>query len=601
MALNAKVGSFTKSTGGAPASQAITGVGFQPEALILWSVSGVASGTWKASYVQSFGFSSSATDVGSSAAVAVDNVATTNTSRRFAAKAFTQVAGSEAARAECDLTSFDADGFTLNWTTNNATDDIIHYIVLGGADLTNSKVIRWQAPAAAGNKAVTGVGFQPDCLIHVAWESATDPPASAANARLMFGVMESGGGEWSMDLFSADNTAVAAHTPGKTWDSDSGIHASTSTIADLMIGDFVSMDADGFTVNFSTTQNGSEFFTLCLKGGQYKAATFTKSTGGAPASQGVTGAGFTPVGVLFGSADVTAAGASAGTLMSVGATDGTTSGASVITEEDTAVTNTNVDALSRTDRVFLKETGFDAATEAEAATTSLDSDGFTLSWNPNDAVATIIGYLAFGSSGAGSQTVSPALIDQSGVVFSPQINLRLALGLIDQSGTTFSPQVNQSVSIGLIDQSAVTFTPQLNLSISLGLIDQSGTVFAFSQITQTVTIGLIDQSSQVFSPSITLSISVGLIDNTATVFTLTQITQTVVIPLISNLATTFDPAITQPGAALTVSPALIDNTGAPFTPTRIRKSGVSRLCAVPTPSTRLNPVTVPASRDCDVN
>lgn len=38
MALLVKKGSFTKSTGGAPNSQVVTGIGFQPKALILVAI-----------------------------------------------------------------------------------------------------------------------------------------------------------------------------------------------------------------------------------------------------------------------------------------------------------------------------------------------------------------------------------------------------------------------------------------------------------------------------------------------------------------------------------------------------------------------------------
>lgn len=600
MALNAKVGSFTKSTGGAPASQAITGLGFQPEALILWTVGGLTSGTFETRYLQSFGLVASTTSRGTMASQSQGGLGTTDTSRRIANLALAIVGSAEATLAECDLTSFDSDGFTLNWTTNDANAYIIHYLALGGADLTNAAVVRWQTPSGTGNQSITGVGFQPDCLIHINNIGSTDPPASFAIAASMLGVMDKDSNEWSINWRGVDG--VTTSDTARSWDATRGMATSNAAgSGSAFAAQFVSMDSDGFTVNWTTASGGLETYTLCLKGGQYRAGNLTKPTSGAPVSQSVTGAGFAPLALLFGGSGGTVDFRAAHAVGHIGATDGTTEGASTLSDQDAITIAMNVDAMSKTDKVITTETNFDAAIDAEADLTSLDADGFTLNWTTNDAIARKFGYLAFGSSGAGSQTVSPALIDQSGVVFSPQINLRLALGLIDQSGTTFSPQVNQSVSIGLIDQSAVTFTPQLNLSISLGLIDQSGAVFAFSQITQTVTIGLIDQSGQVFSPSITLSISVGLIDNTATIFTLTQITQTVVIPLISNLGTTFDPTITQPGAALTVSPALIDNTGAPFTLTRIRKSGVSRLCAVPTPSTRLNPVTVPASRDCDVN
>lgn len=57
-----KVGSFTKSTNtSTPVSQAVTGVGFQPKALILWTAGAPTSAaTWTDSHRMSFGITTGA-------------------------------------------------------------------------------------------------------------------------------------------------------------------------------------------------------------------------------------------------------------------------------------------------------------------------------------------------------------------------------------------------------------------------------------------------------------------------------------------------------------------------------------------------------------
>ena len=81
-----KVGTFAKSTGGAPASQAITGAGFTPKALILWTGGGVTAGTARDDFRHAIGFSDGTTSR-STAMAADDNLATSNASSRYAAKA----------------------------------------------------------------------------------------------------------------------------------------------------------------------------------------------------------------------------------------------------------------------------------------------------------------------------------------------------------------------------------------------------------------------------------------------------------------------------------------------------------------------------------
>ena len=61
MALDVKVGTFNKDTGTAPDSQAVTGVGFEPVALILW-VTGKTSTGFAVNYQSSFGFTDGTND-----------------------------------------------------------------------------------------------------------------------------------------------------------------------------------------------------------------------------------------------------------------------------------------------------------------------------------------------------------------------------------------------------------------------------------------------------------------------------------------------------------------------------------------------------------
>ena len=115
-----KVGSFLKSTGGAPASQTVPhGLGQTPKALILWT-DGKTDENFSASFQYAFGMTDGTTS--KSVAIASQNaVRTSNTSRRLADKALTIVQWDTVAiLAEADRTSWDATTFTLNWTTNDA-------------------------------------------------------------------------------------------------------------------------------------------------------------------------------------------------------------------------------------------------------------------------------------------------------------------------------------------------------------------------------------------------------------------------------------------------------------------------------------------------
>jgi hypothetical protein len=139
-----KVGSFLKSTGGAPASQVVPhGLGRTPKALILWT-DGKTNETFSAGFLFGLGMTDG-TNSRSVAMASLNGASPSNASQRVAAKALALVQWGEALLAEADLTGWNATTFTLNWTTNNATAYVIHFIAIGGSDVS-AKVVDWTMP-----------------------------------------------------------------------------------------------------------------------------------------------------------------------------------------------------------------------------------------------------------------------------------------------------------------------------------------------------------------------------------------------------------------------------------------------------------------------
>ena len=394
---NFVVGSFTKNTtsatgcaSGCPTNVVAHGFGFTPKALILWTT-GKTNETLSAHYLFGFGVSDGTTGL-SAAAASADAVGTSNASRRMAAKALTIVQYGEVLLADANLTSWDEQSFTLTWTTNNTAAYVIHYMVIGGTEV-DAKAIAWQTPATAISKSVTGVGFSPDAIIHF---DNGGLAGTSANASFNLGVMDSSGNQWSTSSYSSDAAGTTVALGGQRTDSamlSTGVSASF-----LSRAQFTSMDVDGFTLNFVTNTAGTrDIYSLAVKGLQVKAGTYNKSTAwsGCPASctQSVTGVGFEPSAILFGSIlDVTQANPVAHARLGIGATDGTTDGNS--TFYDTHNLNTSdVNALDKISRSFTKITG--TLTNSQANVTSFDADGFSLAYANNDSAATEMLYLAF--------------------------------------------------------------------------------------------------------------------------------------------------------------------------------------------------------------
>src|SRR5574341_1114652 len=389
-----KKGSFTKSTGGAPASQSITGVGFQPEAVIFFWTRQTSAGTL-AGIHSGYGFATGSSNERAIAIASDDNANTSVTGMRQSQTKCIIIlsAGTPTLGAEAELTSFDSDGFTINWTTNEAEADIIHYIAIGGTELTNSLASSFTATAGAGSQSVTGVGFQPDFIMFLSIDSTTmDSNLAIGKANIGFAKSSTARGAVGVLLEDAQGTS---DTYVRQRNDRAITELADTNGGEDMLSDFTSFDTDGFTINNSAADATTVHY-LALKGGRYMVGSFGKSTGGAPVSQSVTGVGFKPTGLILTSKDLaTNTGAVAEGRISFGASDGTTEGATWFHDKDNLAT---VDANQRTSTDKIAVHASQTTLNAEADLTSFDSDGFTLNWTTNNAVAEEIIYVAFGPS-----------------------------------------------------------------------------------------------------------------------------------------------------------------------------------------------------------
>ena len=176
--------------------------------------------------------------------------------------------------------------------------------------------------------------------------------------------------------------------------------------------DLVTLDADGFTLNWDTVAGtGRRVYAVCLKGGQYAVGSDTQKTDSTGTKE-TTGVGFTPSGMLFASRGL----ASATTVathgsMSIGAaTSGTTNSvASTMASEDNVGTADTWRSMDDGKCIAIRNPGTNALI-SEAHVDSLGSDGFTLDWTTQDGTAREFIYLAFGDDAAGGATV-PALLE----------------------------------------------------------------------------------------------------------------------------------------------------------------------------------------------
>jgi hypothetical protein len=95
------------------------------------------------------------------------------------------VAGTAALSAKAN---WPANGFQLTIGTAFTASLRVHFLALGGSDLTNAHTGNFSNPTAV-NAAydVTTVGFQPDCVFFLGMGSSTAPPSQAVDSGMFLG------------------------------------------------------------------------------------------------------------------------------------------------------------------------------------------------------------------------------------------------------------------------------------------------------------------------------------------------------------------------------------------------------------------------------
>jgi hypothetical protein len=387
MALDCKVGTFTeKATTG---SQGYTGVGFQPKALIIF---GGALGGANTEAKLHFGAGTSSSARYAQGIYSRDAAATSVAGRDGSASLILNATASGMGdRGQADLTSLDADGFTLNYSVVSGLSRTHNYMALGGADLTDVKAGSFTAASSTGNQGVTGVGFQPDCLI------LFGGIGGGTTAILCVGAATSSSAQWSVSV--ADQNGQGTMNTRRRQRTDRIYHTMFSADTPLHEGALVSMDSDGFTINWSIARNDVVGY-LALKGGQFKVSSLSQKT--STGTQGYTGVGFQPVGLMLASfCNAASASTQQHARMSLGAASSSTSRAAAWYGSSHNVADSVADSAQSATVALTMQTEGTPTENARADLESFDSDGFTLDWEVADATAREVLYLAFGSSGGG--------------------------------------------------------------------------------------------------------------------------------------------------------------------------------------------------------
>jgi hypothetical protein len=252
---NVKLDSFTVTN---TATQAVTGVGFEPETLFFLNARRALGDGSNAN--PNFGI---CTGVGEEAAIHfMDTDAAAAAQIKIFARSGASLLGTFAGTSVSEqlrshVQSLDSDGFTLAHDTQSTDGERIIFVALKGAQWN---VLADAQKTSTGTQSKTGMGFQPDGLFGFsAGRAASASPirsdgifalglSRGSTERSTFGVSDDGNG--TSDTNKGDSATKFLVLPSTT--------GTTSAECDVN-----SFDADGYTLNWTTADGTArQFFVL---------------------------------------------------------------------------------------------------------------------------------------------------------------------------------------------------------------------------------------------------------------------------------------------------------------------------------------------------
>ncbi|MCA9705063.1 MAG: hypothetical protein KDK70_04330 [Myxococcales bacterium] len=361
--------------------QAVTGVGFEPHAVLLWITEHQAAGLIDQGHFGR-GWTDGLHDGAVATAWADGETATRSRWVDDACITLVNVQGDVV--AEASTASLDADGFSLEWITPG-NERQVAYLALGGS-----------VEAAVGNLVLTSptetvdtVGFLPEAIL-LAGVEELPAPSTGSRGGHGFGVAVPG---------DASHGSAHRERSGGSGDGSSGLSSDVALVTanDVPppsgIYSLSGVDLEGFALTHRTGVQPIGTTWLALRGLRARAGVLTQ-----PAAAGdmVVEVGFESKVVLFDGGDAIdwqavpeiVHGVAVGTAPQAALWQGRSSGA--LTE-----------AVWDSQRALLSHDVGTRGALGEAAVSAVDGAGFTLQWTTTDGVGRHVGWLALGSPAPG--------------------------------------------------------------------------------------------------------------------------------------------------------------------------------------------------------
>ena len=256
---NAKAGVFNGP--GVAGNQAVTDPGFTPNVVLIGDSQIHPVNTDGANGQFNLGAFTSTAQVSTSWRDRDARATMWSASSQRSDRAITTFAGtSDALADEATFVSFDANGFTLNYSVTSGAENC-NYLAIA---CSNVAVGVETSKTSTGTKATSGLGFQPTALLGWSWGLAASAVVDSSQAKLSIGAASAAGTEGGIWVEADDNVADSAVDSRTYTDKFIGLSAQPSTTTSE--ADLSSFDSGGFTLDWTTADATAREFAYIVLG-----------------------------------------------------------------------------------------------------------------------------------------------------------------------------------------------------------------------------------------------------------------------------------------------------------------------------------------------
>ncbi|HEX2271978.1 MAG TPA: hypothetical protein VHH35_20715, partial [Pyrinomonadaceae bacterium] len=309
----------------------------------------------------------------------------------------------------------------------------------GGGGTLLAKAGSFGGSGSTGNQSITGIGFQPKVVLFQYNMATSD--GSHGDSVIGFGVGISSSERRVSGDYSVNNSATSNHA---AWNQTTSC---IYTPSGSSRADFVSMDADGFTINW--VNSGSMLVQYLALGGDgltnVKAGTAAAKT--TTGNESYTGVGFQPTALIVfaGKFSTSPLDQSVNGSGLFGFATSSSARGMVSWRNQTSINPQAAKHRQSTQRLVSTTTTF-----TEADFVSFDSDGFTLNYTAAGGPADVFYYLALRGPqvkvSSFNQPGSTGNQSLTGAGFTPKASIMVSAN--DVSGNNDAAQAHARVSLG---------------------------------------------------------------------------------------------------------------------------------------------------------